>query len=711
MDLWVVGAAAAAGYIAKYWQNLSKHRASSLELSSGTSTCEKPETSSSPFHSLIRRKQAEDTLKNGRHFSDGGFSDMYHLDGASDTEAPSTSSFGERIARVRTYDDCNVLSMSSLPPGFSVNENLKENEDGNGLNDNMDDNSGNPYTGELDSFHCSGKNSLRTKHSGSHVVKPFSSLDSCLMAQLYKEHARMEEYVLSALRSPSTIMKPLLITDGTEIISRADRDSLSAQIASDNNRWHKEEIVCGVPPLPKIGFSDHLKKIKSKSGKRQNERSSSSQKHLQSPNGQGGISNFSCTSNFLLKGSHDGTVLFCLGVSIGIISSLMANGREVNQLKEDLKHTQNLVQDLQEELEMKDSLTVKQLANENNESQDTCDNSFHYRASNPHLLIQNVNDSMNNIGAVSYNENTEQSPESMSKIEAELEAELERLGLNMNPSGPPRRLSELVELDPDSTADFARGELMLDMVNGQAAAQSESNRDARGTSPTCSANYAVSPRELSLHLHEVIQSRLQERVKELETALQNSQMKVQLLESEHKNAQRLLSTTELRYSSGEVSPVVEGDFSCIDQPLVMNLSREALDAYNEAYEELNKMNESEEEDSLSGDFEDNQAGLHLFDQRVSWGQNGRANGSFSLSSHNQEKTPNDLHTGPLKSSAEYGAGIEELLYDRISEDENSDCDDEMEKQLIKQIIEKTKKGSPVVLNAQRLLFSVDDNEH
>lgn len=694
MDLWVVGAAAAAGYIAKYWQNLSKHRASSLELSSGTSTCEKPETSSSPFHSLIRRKQAEDTLKNGRHFSDGGFSDMYHLDGASDTEAPSTSSFGERIARVRTYDDCNVLSMSSLPPGFSVNENLKENEDGNGLNDNMDDNSGNPYTGELDSFHCSGKNSLRTKHSGSHVVKPFSSLDSCLMAQLYKEHARMEEYVLSALRSPSTIMKPLLITDGTEIISRADRDSLSAQIASDNNRWHKEEIVCGVPPLPKIGFSDHLKKIKSKSGKRQNERSSSSQKHLQSPNG-----------------SHDGTVLFCLGVSIGIISSLMANGREVNQLKEDLKHTQNLVQDLQEELEMKDSLTVKQLANENNESQDTCDNSFHYRASNPHLLIQNVNDSMNNIGAVSYNENTEQSPESMSKIEAELEAELERLGLNMNPSGPPRRLSELVELDPDSTADFARGELRLDMVNRQAAAQSESNQDARGTSPTCSANYAVSPRELSLHLHEVIQSRLQERVKELETALQNSQRKVQLLESEHKNAQRLFSTTELRYSSGEVSPVVEGDFSCIDQPLVMNLSREALDAYNEAYEELNKMNESEEEDSLSGDFEDNQAGLHLFDQRVSWGQNGRANGSFSLSSHNQEKTPNDLHTGPLKSSAEYGAGIEELLYDRISEDENSDCDDEMEKQLIKQIIEKTKKGSPVVLNAQRLLFSVDDNEH
>lgn len=631
MDLWVVGAAAAAGYIAKYWQNLSKDRANSLELSSGTSTCEKPETSSSPFHKLIRRrKQVEDTLTNGRHFSDGGFSDMYQLDGASDTEAASTSSFGERIVRLRTYDDCNVFSMSKLTPGFSVNENLKENEGGNGLNDNIDDNSGNPCTVEMNSYYCSGKSSLRTKHSGSHVVKPLSSLDSCLMAQLYREHARTEEYVLSALQSPSTIMKPLLITDGTQIISRADRDSLSAQTANDNNRWHKEEIVCGVPPLPKIGFSGHLKKIKSKRGKGQNERSSSSQKHLQS-----------------LNGSHDGTVLFCLGVSIGIISSLIASGREVNQLKEVLKHTQNLVQDLQEELEMKDSMTVKQLANENNESQDTCDNSFHYRASNPHLLIQNVNDSTNNIGVVTYNENTEQSSESMSKIEAELEAELERLGLNMNPSGLPRRLSDFVELDPDPTADFVRGEPGLNMVNGQVATQYESNPDARGISPTCSANYAVSPRELSLHLHEVIQSRLQERVKELERALQNSQRKVQLMESEQKNVQRLLSTTELTYSSGEASPVAEGDFSCIDQPLVMNLSGEALDAYNEAYEELDQMNDSEEEDSLSGVFENSQAGLHLFDQRVSWGQNGRENGSFSLSSHSQEKTSNELHTSQL----------------------------------------------------------------
>lgn len=139
-------------------------------------------------------------------------------------------------------------------------------------------------------------------------------------------------------------------------------------------------------------------------------------------------------------------VLFCLGVSIGVISSLIANRREVDKLKEVLKQTENLVQDLQEEIEMKDSLTVKELINENTESQDTCQNSFQYRTSNPLFPVQNVDNSTNNNGIESYNENAEESSESMSKIEAELEAELERLGLNMNTSGLERRLPDLVEV-------------------------------------------------------------------------------------------------------------------------------------------------------------------------------------------------------------------------------------------------------------------------
>lgn len=139
-------------------------------------------------------------------------------------------------------------------------------------------------------------------------------------------------------------------------------------------------------------------------------------------------------------------MLFCLGISIGIISSFMTNKSEVDKLKELLKQTENLVQDLQEELEMKDSLTVKELADENYGSQDTCDNSITERVQNTFSSEQNIDSSTRYDSGVSYLQKAEESSESMSKIEAELEAELERLGLNMNASTLQRRLSDVVEV-------------------------------------------------------------------------------------------------------------------------------------------------------------------------------------------------------------------------------------------------------------------------
>lgn len=146
------------------------------------------------------------------------------------------------------------------------------------------------------------------------------------------------------------------------------------------------------------------------------------------------------------SGSHDGKVLFCLGISIGIISSFIANRREVEKLKDLLKQTENLVQDLQEELEMKDSLTVKELTNENNESFATCDNSIGASMANPFPPVQNTHNLPQHDDQELSDKKTEESTESMSKIEAELEAELERMGLNMNSSSLERRLSDFVEV-------------------------------------------------------------------------------------------------------------------------------------------------------------------------------------------------------------------------------------------------------------------------
>ncbi|XP_039056233.1 uncharacterized protein LOC120199104 [Hibiscus syriacus] len=206
-----------------------------------------------------------------------------------------------------------------------------------------------------------------------------------------------------------------------------------------------------------------------------------------------------------------------------------------------------------------------------------------------------------------------------------------------------RRLPDFVEIDPDFVADFAEGELRSDMVTRRPLVQSMSNEDRSGTSTTHSANYAVSSRELSLRLHEVIQSRLEEQVQELETALENSQRK----------------------------------------PQVPKLSWETPDhVYNEAYEEV-----TEEGTPFHIDRNNHQEKLPWCDQYDA----NRSDGTF----YDQVRTSEDQTSR-----------VQELLDVSVSEDDCSD--DEMEKLLIQQIVEKTKKGSPVLLNAQRILFSMDE---
>jgi hypothetical protein len=56
--------------------------------------------------------------------------------------------------------------------------------------------------------------------------------------------------------------------------------------------------------------------------------------------------------------------MFSSGVQIGIISSSLSSKKDVDSLKGTLKRMENLVQDLQDELDMKEGLTVKELPNE-----------------------------------------------------------------------------------------------------------------------------------------------------------------------------------------------------------------------------------------------------------------------------------------------------------------------------------------------------------
>lgn len=252
-----------------------------------------------------------------------------------------------------------------------------------------------------------------------------------------------------------------------------------------------------------------------------------------------------------------------------------------------------------------------------------------------------------------------------------------------------------MQLDSEFTGDFSESEL--------SATQLQQNQDVSNV--TCSGNYTVSPWELSVRLHEVIQSRLEARVRELEIALENSERKLQCIEAKQMSSWKEFAQSELLYSSSEESPSA--------QPLVMNLSGEALDAYNEAYNELTNMDDSDEElvSSPSVVDESKPRQSHTATNGHPFGiPNGRTNGSTSLGRTLFKKSDRE------DSQNKIGTMERCVLLDQQSNDvdgsgdESSDYDDEMEKHLIKQIVEKTRMGSPVVLNAQRWLFSMDKDD-
>ncbi|KAK8604579.1 hypothetical protein V6N13_099515 [Hibiscus sabdariffa] len=655
MDSWLVAAAATAGCFAEYWRNHHIDRTSYPELRT-----RKAETESSPFCGLApRSKRRGDVYSNGREIS------AVEVDSASGFDSDMVGSPGHCI-------DCNLTSPSSLASGFSNDPNLREDQCTKGPR--MDNFSDPPRKSSL----------LETRYSYGHLLKPLSSLDSSIMAELYMQHVEMEEYVSTSLPSPPTaISRPLIVN---QIVNRASDGFPSGTNGTMDSKLHnqttseKSGYVYGIPPLPKIKSLDIAKKMKFKKGnwctgeqslpcKMDNEKQFDSQ-----------------------HGPDDGAILLCLGISIGIMSSYIENQREVSKLTGLLKHTENVVQDLRDELEMNDSLTVNEIANEKNESQETYDNSIHDRERSSSSIEQKLDHLKRCYGRESYYDKVEESLESMSRIEAELEAELERMGINMNVSNLERRLSDLVELDLDFEADFAAGELRSDTVNVQALVESVSSEDSSGDPTTHSGNYAVSPRELSLRLHEVIQSRLEERVEELETALQNSQRKVKLMESEQKNSWKV-SNSEWKYNE---------EFNCPSDPLVMKLSGEALDAYNEACKELSKTDESEEDDDAEPHIHqsNHQDELPQYDRKS-------ADGS-SLHQCPKNTTEESVHRRG-RTSEDQTSRVHELLNVDFNEDECSDCDDEMEKQLIEKIVEKSKKGSYAVLNAQRIWFSSDEN--
>lgn len=133
-------------------------------------------------------------------------------------------------------------------------------------------------------------------------------------------------------------------------------------------------------------------------------------------------------------------------MGVGVMSTILSSKREMDRLNELLKQTENLVQDLQEELEMKDSLTVKELASEPCITPERTSRKSSSKKATKSSTSKELDECWDHNEPKPDIGKSPVDSESMSKIEAELEAELERLELNMSGFCHKRRFSGLSEV-------------------------------------------------------------------------------------------------------------------------------------------------------------------------------------------------------------------------------------------------------------------------
>ncbi|KAJ0038585.1 hypothetical protein Pint_23498 [Pistacia integerrima] len=516
MDLWVVAAATGAGYIAKYWRNLKSNDR---------------ETSSASFSldSIYRQSESRNLLQQIRDQTSplrrlAG--EQLDIDGLF-IHGKDFIGFTTTQRQVENNDDYNLLSLTSFPPLLKENENFQGN--GNGM--------------EGKSNFSDVSRHLRSRYYGN-FLEPLEldSLENSLRAQLLMEYAAMEEYVHSSVPEQSIpTVRPLLLTDGSRIISRASCDS-NREMQLQNGEY----------------------KLQSEDGLEQNEMQLLQRKLKQEIRRRS--RRFSVmrdgTQTFHSEGLPNPKLLFFLGISIGVMSTILANKGEMENLNEQLQENENLVQDLQEELEMKELLNVKELK---------LDEAFESSATNKDPLLSDTPhgsytkqelDIYNNSDGEEPDDQKAVGSEAMSKIEAELEAELERLEINMRTYSL-EKIPDYVELDPGFDTDIVHGDLKLDKAKGDPGGLSDSDHEVSGTStnPPDIENYAVSPRELSLQLHKVIQSRLEARIMELEAALEHNQKRLHSMKSESVKPWRERdSYGELESSSHESTTFIDENY-------------------------------------------------------------------------------------------------------------------------------------------------------
>lgn len=225
-------------FLAKHWNKSSENGDGLYPLSLEDLKFENVESSSYCL-SLVKDTQRQEM---GKDVSlDRGGLDEKSL-GLSSMDGFSTGDMSSN----RKYNESDLLSISNLAVPLSPYEydnSFKHCEDGNERNSDTFGNRGfflPDFSTNVVPIHNSfgHKTCLSAKRFSKHDSRPLNSLESCFMAQIYKEHAKMEEFVFSPLSLSCTATRSFRVSNGSRIVNRGSDTLINSSTASEH-KLHK----------------------------------------------------------------------------------------------------------------------------------------------------------------------------------------------------------------------------------------------------------------------------------------------------------------------------------------------------------------------------------------------------------------------------------------------------------------------------------------
>lgn len=227
-------------FLAKHWNKSSENGDGLYRLSLEDSKFENVESSSYCL-SMVKDTQRQEM---GKDVSlDRGGLDEKSL-GSSSLGGFSTGDMSSN----RRYNESDLLSISNLAVPLSPYEydnSFKHGEDGNERNSDTFGNRGfflPDFSTNVVPIHNSfgHKTCLSAKRFSKHASRPLNSLESCFMAQIYREHAKMEEFVFSPLSLSRTATRSFRVSNGSRIVNRGSDTLINSSTASEH-KLHKAD--------------------------------------------------------------------------------------------------------------------------------------------------------------------------------------------------------------------------------------------------------------------------------------------------------------------------------------------------------------------------------------------------------------------------------------------------------------------------------------